>query len=69
MGKPVVIVSRDRVEMAERVAITTSAFILENPKCTIGVTVGVCKYFVVPLNYFIYYFSLGNSDSKLSSFN
>lgn len=49
MGKPSVIVSRDRVEMAERVAITASSFILENPKCTIAVTVGVCVFFILGL--------------------
>ena len=39
---PCVIVSRDRVEMAERVAITVGAYVLEHPKSCIGVTVGVC---------------------------
>ena len=43
MGKasPHVIISRDRVEMAERVAITLCSYILENPHATIAVTVGV----------------------------
>ena len=35
------IVSRDRVEMAERVAISLGSYLMENPKATIAVTVGV----------------------------
>jgi len=43
MAKPTklnIIISRDRAEMAERVAMTMGAHILENPKANIGVTVG-----------------------------
>lgn len=37
-----IVISKDRVELAERVAITVASHIIENPEAVVSVAVGVC---------------------------